>query len=281
MKNIFKKIYPIIILTAIVFSFPSCEEDTDQWIYDGEALATFPNETSSAFFVQDVADPSFTIEVALNTLSGSERSVNVTVDSELSSAIEGTHFTMNATVTIPANEVIGILKITGIYANLPNEALNLVLKLSGDNVADYDNSYTLGLNKFVPFEISNFVGTFECTEHSYFGDFTYDVILTEVDGENAVTIASIGAGMEAAYGLPIGEMNDVKVSFDISDPASFSCHMAEAEAFINGGVASTYSESSGILNTLTNSFSLGEVVIADAEGAWDIIAGLEFNIKTP
>ena len=77
--------------------------------------------------------------------------------------------------------------------------------------------------------------------------------------------------MEAAYGMPLGYMNDIKVSFDISDPASFSCHMDEAEAFINGGVAST----------LTNSFSLGEVVIADPEGAWDIISGLEFKIKTP
>ena len=281
MKNILKKIFPVFLLTAIVFSFNSCEEDEDKWIYNGEALASFPGATSSAFFVQDVADPVFEIEVALNTLSSAERSISLEVDTDLSTAMEGTHFTMPSSVVIAPNEVIGTFEIRGVYANLPNEALTLVINITGDNVADYDNTYTLSINKFVPFDIANFTGTFECTEHSYFGDFTYDVTLSEVDGEDAVLVSPFGAGMEAAYGLPLGGMEDLKVIFHVSNPASFTTSTEESLAFMNGDVPSYYSAATGILNTLTNSFTLGQIVIYDDEGAWDIISGIEISLKTP
>lgn len=278
-RNILVNITKLSLLLAFILIFNACEEDKDQWMYDGPALASFPNATTGDFFIEDKADASFTVDVALNTVSGSERTINVTVNEDLSTAVEGTHFTMPSTVTIPANQVIGELSISGKYADLPNVPLTLVIEIEGENSADYDNQFVLSLYKFVPFDLQNFVGTFECTEISYFGEFTYDVEVSAVEGQNAVSVVGFGAGMEAAYGLAKGQMNPIIVNFNTDDPASFSSYTEEAVAFTSDGVDSYYSATTGGLNTLSTSFSLGEFAIADPEGAWDIIEGANFAKK--
>ncbi len=276
-NNIFKL---LTLFMAVSLVFTSCEEDTDQWIYNGPALASFPNATSGTFFVEDVSSPSFTVEVGLNTVSGSDRTVQIMVDDANSTAQNGVHVNVPSEVTIPANQAVASFTVSGIYDALPNQPLTLTLKIGGDNAAAYDNTFSLSVNKFVPFDIATFTGTFECVENSYFGVFTYDVTLTQVSGTtNQVSIEPFGAGMEANYGLALGGMNPLVITFHTDDPASFSTSMPETEAFINGGVPSYYSEATGNLNTLTNTFTLGEVTIYDVDGVWEIISGVTFTKK--
>lgn len=277
-KNNLFKLFSLFLTVSLLFT--SCEEETDQWIYDGPALASFPNATSGTFFVEDVSTPTFTVEVGLNTVTGSDRTIQIMVDEANSTAENGVHVNVPTEVTIPANQAVASFTVSGNYDQLPNQPLTLTLKIAGDNAAGYDNTFSLSVNKFVPFDIENFTGTFECVENSFFGVFTYDVTLTKVDGTtDQVSISPFGAGMEAAYGLSLGGMNPLVITFHTDDPASFSTSMPETEAFLNGGVPSYYSEATGNLNTLTNTFTLGEVTIYDAEGAWDIISGVTFTKK--
>ena len=274
MKKPYFQFISIIILAGLSIVFNSCEEDSSKWEYHGPALASFPNSNSGLFFVYDEPAQTFEIEFAVNAVSSEERTFPLVIDT-LSTASEDQHFSISDAV-VPANEVIGKITVTSDFNNLPaGESLVMLIHFAEEVATAYDANYALEIVKFVPFDIQNFVGDFTLTEHSYFGDFTYDVTLSKGDTDQKVLIDLFGKGMETQYGLPLGGLNSPEVTFIIDDITNYHSLMEEQQAFLNEDVPWFYSSTTGNLSTGSSSFTLGTFQIYDAEGAWDIISGIE------
>ena len=195
------------LLIGIFFSIASCTEDEDRLVYDGPAYASFTSSVSGDYAVEETSG-AFQIEVGVNTVSSSARTIEFVVD-PATTAVEGTDFDfISKTVTIDANAVFGTLEIQGKFANLATVPVNLIINIKENadfKVADYDPVFSLSIVRFCPLAIDDFVGTFDIAEVDADGTdiAPYQVTTTKV---NATTL--LVAGLWEGYG------DDVEMVFD-------------------------------------------------------------------
>jgi hypothetical protein len=114
-------------------------------------------------------------------LVGAHRStpitVNFEIDSEESTAIEGTHYNMisDASVEIPANSSFGYIYFEVLDDNIEQGELWLVkfniTSVSQGEVSPNYGFFTRGIQVLCPFERSNFVGNYSTLEPGY-GTYT-------------------------------------------------------------------------------------------------------------
>lgn len=159
----------VLLLTATVLSIFmfSCEEDDDRHVYN-EGNVTYLSETSGQLFVTS-DNPSTSIEIVSTTTSSSARTYSIVVDTENSTAVEGVEYTLPSTsVTIPAGEYFGSFDVNGIFDGASEAGTELVLNITGDNVAGFDTSFTLGIFKLCESDLG---GTYSMTTTYGFHDF--------------------------------------------------------------------------------------------------------------
>jgi hypothetical protein len=100
-------------------------------------------------------------------------------------AIENQQYMLPSnTITIPAGQCIGELTINGIYDGFAGQVDTLLITLSGGNVANFDKTFSLIMQRFCPFDIANFTGNFVCNEVGY-GEYLVDITQ---DPENDMAI---------------------------------------------------------------------------------------------
>ncbi len=101
-----------------------------------------------------VADPLITrtsgnISFQLNLVgaqTGSDRTVAVSVVSTGTTAVAGTHYTLPASVTIPANSSFGILTVTVLNPGATSGTRDLIIQIDGGtDVKPSENYKTIGL----------------------------------------------------------------------------------------------------------------------------------------
>ncbi|MEA3503660.1 MAG: hypothetical protein U9R32_00470 [Bacteroidota bacterium] len=248
MKNINKHIITLSLLFATALLFNACEEDSSDFEYNGEALVSFAVETQGIYYVTDAEGNADTIKAYINKPASKDLTFSVIVD-ESSTAVEGTDFNLESnTITIKKGEVEGIIVVKGIYSALPDCATKVVnLKLTSD-AAEYDNIYSLSLNKFFPFVITDFEGSFTVNDDT---DDPYNVSVTIGEGNN-LTANGIW-GMDADITLEM-------------DPDNFSVNIAEQLLFEHSTYGNVYikSNSAGSFKSCDNSLDLNFKVYADA-----------------
>ncbi len=134
MKNIK---YLILILTVAVFTV-SCET-YDDYDNDRKPVVGFTAKNKNINSIPSGGERSTTIEVFASDMATFERTFNVTTapveDEELNPTAAAENYSYDATVTIPANERIGIMTVTGIGVSLtPNRTYFKLAIESGDDV---------------------------------------------------------------------------------------------------------------------------------------------------
>lgn len=121
-------------------------------------------------------------------------------------AIEGHHYNLTKTVTIPKGELIGNCVVTPVFSNLVSSFMDIKLKIKsieGADVANYRNVIINKLIKFIPFDEAKVLGTYVSDEYGY------DVEVVKADKAGEYLLKG-----EAKSG-------DIRFKFVYSNPADF------------------------------------------------------------
>lgn len=161
----------MITFTLITIMSVSCS-DQDPEIYDAKngSLISFTNGTVGSFYVQDVPDPEYFIEVGVTTSSDVDRTFMLSVDLDNTTATNDQYSLDSATLFIPAGSFVGQIRILGDYANATTSGSVLVLKFDSFEegvIAGFDNVYKLNIYQFCPFNVSDFLGSWNADEVDY------------------------------------------------------------------------------------------------------------------
>lgn len=205
MKKITIKLLSIL---AVAVLLNGCGE-ADPILYDGEAFVSYTDGTMGDYFVQSDNAP-YAITVGIPAPAGSD--MTITLTEVYASGTAGTQFTLPSSVTIPAGDVTASFDVTGSFDDLAGRKDTLVIALSSDNVANFDNEYTVYLQQFCPFVLDEFIGAWTATEVSDFYG-AYDPY--------TVNLAANPNGGDTLITSDIWPYLPVKITFDVSNPAKF------------------------------------------------------------
>lgn len=154
---------PIYIIVALLaLGAFACEE---QYITLQDTNYVMFAEQEQYFLVGENQDY-FSVAVSATAKTKSDRTFGVEVIDKGSNSIEGYHYRLlSNSVTIPAGELTGEVKVKGIYENiLPTDSLGFTLKLVVPEEMEWNDLYTDGtqskvvMYKSCPFDIHNFEG---------------------------------------------------------------------------------------------------------------------------
>lgn len=149
-------------VSLLALGFVACKE---QYTTLKDANYVMFAEQEQYFLVQQDQDY-FSVMVSATTKSGSDRTFGVEVVDEGSNAIEGLHYRLlSNSVTIPAGELAGEVRVKGMYDNLTaTDSLGFILRLALPEELEWDDLYENGseskvvMYKSCPFDINNFTG---------------------------------------------------------------------------------------------------------------------------
>jgi hypothetical protein len=167
MKKFFLTFISIVSLGTVT----SCS-DAEPQLYNNNKdgrLAYFTSGTSGSFYVQNVTNPEFLIEVGVTDVIDSDRVFSISVDPN-STATSDQYVINQASLVIPAGSHIGTIKVLGNYNNVSTSGSKLILKLDSVNdaeVASFDNIYELTIYQYCPFVIADFLGDWNADEVGY------------------------------------------------------------------------------------------------------------------
>jgi len=172
-----------ILLAIVLVAIGLSCDDNNIGLYKGPSQIHFLEQSGS--IIVNNTNPVYTIQVGISKAIETDQNYEVIIDTENSTAVEGVAFELlNNTVHIPAGAVLGEIQIKGLFsgAQPDGELLRVQLKgINGSETAAFNNSFDLNLFKFCDFDRDAFVGTYQVFEHSYFGEFEYEVVITAGD----------------------------------------------------------------------------------------------------
>lgn len=229
-------------LFALIGLFMASCGEREFDIYDGPNQGHFIG-SSGTYFVQEADDPGFPIQIGSLSPASGNLTLNVEVVDSLSTAVEGTHYTLSSnSISFSDGQAISELLVTGNFDNLTSDQ-TLVLALTGDNVAGFDNTYTLNLTQFCPYLQAEFVGTYTFTTTAF--GATYEVEAVAGASDNEVVFQNL---YEDGF--------NVTVTLDASDPTNFTANVTKQEAWISTDFGQASVEGSGTFNACERTISL-------------------------
>lgn len=158
-----KRYAPIYLLIALL-SITTIACDEHYITYDDKEYVMFSEQEQ--YFLVEENQEYFSIDIASTLTSDRDRTFGVEVIDEGSNAIEGVHYRLlSNSVTIPAGQMAGEVKVKGIYENISaTDSLGFRLKLVVPEEMAWDDLYKDGtetkvvMYKSCPFDIHNFEG---------------------------------------------------------------------------------------------------------------------------
>ncbi|TRX72091.1 hypothetical protein [Carboxylicivirga sp. M1479] len=158
------------IFLGIILMLTSCKE-TETTVYDGPSLVHFITPWGEL----SVRDNNPEMPISIGTTSAVEYdrhySIEVVRAQTLDEAIEGREYEIvDDLVTIPAGEVLGEFTVRGLFEGVTEAGTYATFTIAPqeDDLADFDNEYTLELMKFCDFSHNAFMGQYDVEESSYF-----------------------------------------------------------------------------------------------------------------
>ncbi|MCU4176902.1 hypothetical protein [Carboxylicivirga sp. N1Y90] len=248
-------------LGFVALMLQGCE--TESALYDGPDLVHF-SEVSSQMVIKEREENKATITVGSTTVSSVDRTYTIKILTDESTATEGGDFQLSSnTVTIPAGKVISTFDVIGLYDGASSDGTTLKLTIadaSAGQLANFNNQYTIDLFKFCSFERDAFIGTYHAYEHSYWGEFEYDI------HTQAGSAASVRAdGFWGVYG------SSIEIVFDAYGA---TCSIPEQFLFTSSeyGVVHIRSFEDGTINSCNGTIEGLSYYIFDSETMtlWDI-----------
>lgn len=146
----------------LALGFVACEE---QYTTLKDANYVMFSEQEQYFLIEQDND-TFSVMVSATAKSKYDRTFGVEVVDKGSNAIEGLHYRLLAnSVTIPAGELAGEVKVRGMYDNItPTDSLGFILHLVVPEEMEWNDLYVDGtqskvvMYKSCPYDINNFTG---------------------------------------------------------------------------------------------------------------------------
>lgn len=206
-KNIFKF---VALFFAVGFLF-SCQEDEVFYDVNGNnTLAGFVNERGNLAVFETGLD-SYEIEVGVTTVSNVDRTIALTINNELTTALPTEYSIDNATLNVPAGSFVGKVLVKGNFAALaPTVTKVLVLELAdvtGGNVSNDNKRFALSIFPACEYNRDSFIGSYEAVR----GANIYDVEITAGEGPNDLLIQNI-------HGAYPSSVTKITLSGDVSNP---------------------------------------------------------------
>ncbi len=157
-----KKIFKVLMAVAIVACFTSCHERYTT--YSDKEYVMFADTLSTNIVLE--GQEYFSVPIAATVARNYDRIFGVEVIDEGSNAIEGYHYRLlSNTVTIPAGELAGEVRVHGCYDNIEaTDSLGFGLRLVMPETLKFDNLYKnsdctkVTMAKVCPYSIDNFTG---------------------------------------------------------------------------------------------------------------------------
>ena len=211
-----------------IFILPGCKKS--------DTLVNVPSQAhfvSSAtylnYYVTSATTDSFVVQVGTTDVSASDRTVTFNISSP-SGAVIGTHYTITSpssgnTITIPAGQTIGSIKLHGIfsaYAGARKDTLIFTLAQPSVEVAKFNDIVKVVLQKYCNVDAPSFVGdyteTLDIDPSGTYGPYTSTIVsITPLTSTTAsMVIANFSSAEIAPY--PI---SNITVNLDWSDPGNF------------------------------------------------------------
>ncbi|MDC3387959.1 DUF4843 domain-containing protein [Flavobacteriaceae bacterium] len=163
MKKLLLALITVVTITACSDSEPPIYDNID-----GQTLVTFKTNASNLeILVDDVGEAD--IEVNVTTASSTDRVYDIVIDTENSSALADT-YTIPSTVTIPANEYTGTIKVTGVDIDVETSAETVVISLSTPEAILTEGNHTINIFQVCPIRVGYMEGDYLITQVSAFID---------------------------------------------------------------------------------------------------------------
>lgn len=229
----------ILVVALMVASFLGCsdKDDISDTIFDnvnGQTLISFASTTSD---LPVVIGSTGTVDVLVevSTISSSDRTVTVSIDTESTADAENYSLVSNV-ITIPANEYIGALTINGVDNSVDLETTTIILNIESTSVDSLLGTTTHTVNVFQVCPVSEtfLVGNYLLTDNGN-GNFGTDVPVTiSVDPDDStkrifvatfLPATGVAADVDVVVTLAcnlfsIGTI-DINVSCDVDGPNSY------------------------------------------------------------
>lgn len=136
MNNMKNLKYIKIILVIFTLSLISCDGDNGNVDFNpnsGQTIVGFTESITRLTFENGVPETGLaTIEVGTTSLRNNARTVQISIDEENSTSTPDM-YTIGSSVTIPANEFVGALNLSGNFDNLSTSTKSLFLIITSIN----------------------------------------------------------------------------------------------------------------------------------------------------
>jgi hypothetical protein len=180
------KVLFVALMAAAMFS---CEKnDEKDLLYNGPTNVSFI-KGGSTFTAVEGDENQFGIDIGVNTVTGSDRTYTVEIDTEESTAVEGTDFNLDSkTVTVKAGDAIGTVTMTPVVP----KGMTVVINLVSNDFADYSiTSHTVDV-----LCASDLTGIYTAVSSGSIGtDYPYEVTITEGGTNGVYTFSDITGGL--------------------------------------------------------------------------------------
>lgn len=172
----------LIIFSLGCFLFISCGEP-EPIIYNGPVFVSFTEDTTGKYILEADNEAYFT---KIGIPYPLEYDLEIGLELEHSTAEEGKHFDMPSSVVIRKDNVTSLVKIQGYYENMAERKDTITIRLVGEEVAGFNNTYMLFMRQkmICPLDIEAIPGNWTANETSnYDGAYEpYTVTFEEFPG---------------------------------------------------------------------------------------------------
>jgi len=210
----------------------ACRRDVGSNTITTEPTVHFTNATSGNFFIQNSPNSTFKIPIGITTPRSQDTKVTINVTSP-TGATAGTHYNLSSTTfVIPAGKAVDSLTVQGLFSGYVGERRDtLVFNIIGGdaNVADYNNTYRLVMQKYCNVALSAFTGTYTAQD--------YNATTNQPDGNPYTVTLTPGtttgnSGTVQVSGL-WGVPNQFTATLNWANPAGFSTNIADQNWFMH------------------------------------------------
>jgi hypothetical protein len=210
-----KKIFKIASVFCFLSLLVSCG-DEDQVVYDvdnGQARVGFV-ERSGNLPVFEEGVYSYNVQVGVTNRVNYDRTINLQINQELTTALPSQYSIDQATLKIPAGQFVGNVKITGNYQALPalvkQRLVFDIASVQDQNAIDPQNSrFFLFIFRACEIVRDEFVGTYNAVETP--GNYQYEVVATAGTAPNELVLNNV-------YDVDPDSKTTIFINNDVANP---------------------------------------------------------------